>query len=386
MNGAATLGRGSNDMRPSFKFATLGGCAALMILQGCALHARRIWTPQPVPAQRAEIFYATDRTVTNAGEKSCPAGERSTGPAFGLDRDLDGSLRFGRFDIEVPQNHHLGELIPYKPLPECTTEASLPIYLNGPQPLASEDFWKSLNDSLQRASSKQILVFIHGYNFGFDEAALWAAQLRADLKFDGPLILYSWPSHGARLDYLADEESVAWSAPHLTQFLLELAARVPGAEIQFLAHSMGNRAIVTALDQIAVDHCSPPVHLFGQLVFAAPDIDSDVFRQSVPHILPCVEHATLYVSAKDQALSASARLHQYPRAGHSEFDLVVLPGMDTVDVTLVDETKYHHDYFLQDRNVLVDLFQVLREDLPASQRFGLYHTAEKNDLHWRLQP
>src|SRR5216110_2232101 len=49
------------------------------------------------------------------------------------------------------------------------------------------------------------------------------AQLWFDLKFDGAAILYSWPSKGSLSEYMADETSVEWTAPHLKKFLEEIA-------------------------------------------------------------------------------------------------------------------------------------------------------------------
>jgi esterase/lipase superfamily enzyme len=376
-------------MMPSFsKYAAAGVILTTVWLTGCAIHARRTWSLQPVPAHTIDVFYATDRATQAATSQSpCPAGKHPLSPPiFTTDRGPDAPPSLGRYSIEIPRDHRLGELLPYHPRPACTSAASFPILLTGPQAMLPEEFWRSLQDSLAPLTRKKVLLFIHGYNFEFDEAAEWAAQLRADLSFDGPVILYSWPSHGARLDYLADGENVAWSAPHLKQFLVELAARLPGIEINILAHSMGTRALVAALDSIAAEQRAAPLPLFGQIVFAAPDMDSDVFREKVPPLLRFVGHATLYVSARDEALKTSARLHRYPRAGHSALDLVVLPGMDTIDVTTVDESKYHHNYFLLDRTVLVDLFQIFRDGLPAADRFGLYRVQIGDEVHWRLQP
>ena len=38
------------------------------------------------------------------------------------------------------------------------------------------------------------LVFVHGFNVRYQEAVLRAAQINYDLKYQGPIILFSWPA------------------------------------------------------------------------------------------------------------------------------------------------------------------------------------------------
>ncbi len=85
---------------------------------------------------------------------------------------------------------------------------------------------------------------------------------------------------------------------------------------------------------------------FGQIIFAAPDVDADVFRQLVPPVLSLAERVTLYM-ASDLALRIPGWLFAYPRAGDSEPELVLVNGMDTVDVTGADDSRMRHDYFLE---------------------------------------
>jgi esterase/lipase superfamily enzyme len=39
----------------------------------------------------------------------------------------------------------------------------------------------------------QALIFVHGYNMSFDNAARRAAQIAYDINFDGATFLFSWP-------------------------------------------------------------------------------------------------------------------------------------------------------------------------------------------------
>ena len=53
-------------------------------------------------------------------------------------------------------------------------------------------------------ADRNMLVYIHGFNTSFDDAQRRAAQLGFDLKVPGITALYSWPSRGNLIAYLAD--------------------------------------------------------------------------------------------------------------------------------------------------------------------------------------
>ena len=61
----------------------------------------------------------------------------------------------------------------------------------------------------------QALVFVHGYNNGFDDALFRTAQIAYDLKYDGAPFLYSWPSGAGIAGYPYDRESAQQAEPYL---------------------------------------------------------------------------------------------------------------------------------------------------------------------------
>ena len=80
------------------------------------------------------------------------------------------------------------------------------------------------------------------------------------------------------------------------------------------------------------------------------------------------ERVTLYASSNDEALRLSKKLHGYPRAGEAGRDIVILPGMDTVDCTAVDTSLLGHSYYGDSGSVLSDIVEVLEDAKPADQR------------------
>lgn len=55
---------------------------------------------------------------------------------------------------------------------------------------------------------RHAVVFIHGYNVSFDQAALRCAQLGADLGLPGITAFFSWRSRGTLRGYIEDEASI----------------------------------------------------------------------------------------------------------------------------------------------------------------------------------
>ena len=131
-----------------------------------------------------------------------------------------------------------------------------------------------------------------------------------------------------------------------------------------------------------------------EIVFAAPDVDSDTFREFVTHFntvtasfdVPRMPHLTLYACGVDSALDLSRRIHKLRRAGDARDGIVVVTPMDTIEVTQVvlEDTRddvVGHAYFCSNRAVIADLNGlVLRGAAPP--RFGLKRI--ENSSYWRL--
>src|SRR5581483_4228092 len=116
--------------------------------------------------------------------------------------------------------------------------------------------YENLAATIGESENRQALVFIHGYNVTFNDAVRRTAQIAYDLAFDVTPILYSWPSQGKLHGYPADENTIEWTVPQLTVFLTELAQAAGATTIHLVAHSMGNRALVKALERLATNHAA----------------------------------------------------------------------------------------------------------------------------------
>ena len=210
------------------------------------------------------------------------------------------------------------------------------------EPVSVEDFKQELKYQVESVAWPEALVFVHGYNVSFENAARRTAKLAYDVKFGGLAAFYSWPSNGHTLAYTWDEESAEYTVEHLKEFL-ELLAKTEGLRrIHVVAHSMGNRCVLSALkEKVNFGECG-----LDQCVFAVPDVDRERFGRDVRRLTAAdvaagdqIGRVTLYASGNDRALNASQKAHRFPRAGDARGGVLLVEGIDSVDASLL-ETDY----------------------------------------------
>ncbi|WP_253156304.1 alpha/beta hydrolase [Stieleria tagensis] len=305
-----------------------------------------------------------------------------------------GSLVKGICSVTVPDTHQVGvverpSLLKF----EIHENQKDHIVLTSAIELPADEFSQALAQTVAASPQQDMLVFIHGYNVDFESAVQRTAQISVDLPFEGVPVCYSWPSQGTLLGYTVDENNAAWTQTHLKQFLLELANESGARSINVVAHSMGNRPTTGAMQQIAWEqqhaaevNQTDPRMLFDRVVLAAPDVDADLFRRDLaPALSDIAKQVTLYASSDDQALVASKQVHGYPRAGESGVNVVVVPGIETVDVSGIDLSLLGHSYYGDNRSMLYDLYEVVRERIPAANRQLLTPRSFGELTYWQLQ-
>ena len=297
-----------------------------------------------------------------------------------------GMLTRGVCEVTVPVSHDRGIVERPSMLRfEFREDQDRHIVLTSAVEMQSDDFYRELTSNVSDAPQRDLLVFIHGYNVDFESAVQRTAQIAVDLPFEGVPVCYSWPSQGKLLSYSIDENNAQWTVTHLREFLLELAKESGADSINVVAHSMGNRAMTMAMQQIQHRRGQHDVPLFDRVVLAAPDVDADHFRRDlVPPLLRVANQVTLYASSDDRALIASKKVHGYPRAGESGEDLVVVPGVETVDVSGIDLSLLGHSYYGDNESMLRDLYEVVRARLPAPRRQSLIARQIGELTYWQL--
>jgi esterase/lipase superfamily enzyme len=156
-------------------------------------------------------------------------------------------------------------------------------------------------------TSRDVLVFVHGFNVSYDEARWRLAQIVADGGFAGVPVLFTWPSRSKILAYGADKENATASRDALEKLLQDIAQAPGVGRVHVLAHSMGTWLAMEALRQSAIAGRADLGGHIGEVMLAAPDIDVDVFRGQMARIGQ-VTRVSVFAASDDRALSVSSTL------------------------------------------------------------------------------
>ena len=322
----------------------------------------------PSQNSHVDVFYATNR------ERD---GNTSAAVGFGGER---GEPSFGRCEVM------------FKPIPMMDMVApALPFYVPSEtnrvrvsEQTDQDAFWARVLAEAGRTRSGSVVLFIHGYNYGFDRTCRMAAELARDLDGGALLIMFSWPANGLATDYVSDQADLEWSVPFLAGFIAQAGDRIGPDRVQLLAHSLGSRGLIFALQRLRADRGEAPV--IGKLVLLAPDFDTQVFVELLPRLRPMTGGITLYASGNDTPLKVSRQLSGYPRLGEGAEYLTLAEGMETIDVTSIGLYQlFGHEYFFYHPQVVSDLVELLIGGRPASERSGLLKRERDGLVYWEIE-
>lgn len=279
--------------------------------------ARRPWRWVVLPALLALAACATRpepalQVVEGqlAGENATPVElfavtTRRPSPDEGLRFSGERTLmpRFARMVISVPKNRPTGEI----QWPDGTTADPAGAFrARAFEQLEIDAFRQRLGQSIGRKRERHVLIFVHGYNTRFDEAAFRLAQIVHDSGAEVTPVLFSWASWASVGAYPYDRESATLGRDSL-EALIERTAAQPGVtQVSILAHSMGGFLTLESLRQMVIRRGTLPPKL-RNVMLAAPDVDVDV-AMAQGRVIRQARHrpqVTLFVSTDDKALSAA---------------------------------------------------------------------------------
>jgi len=245
-------------------------------------------------------------------------------------------------------------------------------------------FWKELGEAAGRTSSGYVVLFVHGYNYAFERTCRMAAQMQRNLQGKATVVAFSWPSNGLPSDYVRDQADIEWSVPLLASFMERLGEFIGTTNVQVVAHSLGSRGVIFALQRLAARQVERPA--IGNLVLLAPDFDSWTFVDLLPGFLPLSGHISLYASANDTPLRFSRQLSGYPRLGEAGEYLTVFEGIDTIDVSSAGRYQFTgHEYFYFHPRVTADLVTLLGTGARAADRSGLKPKMRDGVRYWEFK-
>jgi esterase/lipase superfamily enzyme len=231
--------------------------------------------------------------------------------------------------------------------------------LGGIEPVSGE-----VSDLLAQAGGgPDVLIYVHGFKQTFETAALDAAYLSDGIKFRGQTMAFSWPSKAGLFDYAYDRDSAMWSRDGFERVLRSIVAAPGGGRVHIVAHSMGTMLTLESLRQLHARYGDTVADRIGAVVFAAPDIDMDVFSSAINRIGPLARKITVITATNDRALALSGKLAGgMTRVGAAEKAAIEQLGVRVIDASETGWGIINHDLFLSNAEVR----QVIRRSIDTA--------------------
>ncbi len=393
----------------------LGAALALLVfLPGCASQGRQLMPmpnlyagahapelfaglPDELMNNQADILYLTDREPEFNDEGRLEYGSgRSRSVAFGsaivtikpemsweeLEQASLAPDRSVKLTLELTTIEELGRFAPTPPDIVVVDNQSRvdPEFITAMNQ-AAKSFRQEVQRRLERASSRDVVMFIHGFNETFDDAAFTLAELWHYLGREHVPILYTWPAGlGGPAGYIYDRESGEFTIYHLKSMLRELNSIQDIQRIHIIAHSRGTDVVSTAFRELAIEARASKSEMFrkfqrSHLVLAAPDLDMDVVSQRIvaEQLGRKTKNITIYTSQTDMAIGLAERFFKSAkrigRLGMEDMqtgDLLSLEnieGLVIIEVEQAKSQKVGHSYFHNDAAAGSDLILTIRYNL-----------------------
>lgn len=320
------------------------------------------------------VYYATDRQrVTDMKARSI---------SYGVVPDSPSRLEYGDCQIVIPRQRPPATTAGNLASSAASSGVAAAIECREIRPLFVNRFWSELSETILQSPQRDVLVFVHGYRTTFEQGACRGGLLAVDLPFDGVVVCYSWPSVGAARNYGRDERQLEGTIRNLAKFLTALSNHLGSqARISVIAENMGSRALMQAVAMMPRNvRTSRP---FQHIVLAAPDVGIDKFPTLAARCAEAARHMTLYASKVDEAMVAARTFHTVQRAGDASSPVIV-PGVDTIDLSETSAPWLASVDASSNRLVLDELFQVLKLDKPPQQRPSLQASKHNGKTFWRF--
>ena len=361
--------------------------------------------PKDWHQSRMKLVYATDRKPKENEDGSFGYGSgRSASLAFGTVLiEINGNPSWEEFTaLSLDSNRskelklHMGDISEAGRLPPTPHPASMvdgKIQINPDRLAEAREIEARMNAGISRILAetprKEVLLFIHGYNNSFADAAYDLAELWHFLGRKHLPVLYTWPAGHEGLSgirgYNYDRESGEFSIYHLKQFLKSLGRMDEIEKIHIIAHSRGTDVLVSALREIFLEIRAegrdPEEELrIANVVLAAPDLDYEVVLQRVvaEFLDADVGLATIYTSPADKAIRISEWLYgSVARIGRMKGSVAesalteeqIIAIRDNSSVQFIEfrgkTDKVGHGYFSSSAAVSSDLIMLINTGAEA---------------------
>ncbi|WP_245486193.1 alpha/beta hydrolase, partial [Mesorhizobium sp. M5C.F.Ca.IN.020.29.1.1] len=285
------------------------------------LNTTAVTVPASDIAATHEIFVATTRKKATKDPRQVFDGDRSP------------TTSFASVEVTVPKVHQVGAIERVRSSANSNpakdfTATEVEFYEGAPQ------FAKAVGADIAMRGDRA-LVFVHGFNNGFDDGIYRLTQIAHDTKYPGTPVLFSWASSGKTTGYIYDKESANAARDDLEE-TLRMLAKTKAKSIDIIAHSMGTWVTMEALRQLAITGDRNLSDKLGYVILASPDIDVDVFKKQMIRYGKPDKPFAILLSGDDRALRLSSLISgDKPRVG----DYGDAADLASYGVSVIDLTK-----------------------------------------------
>jgi esterase/lipase superfamily enzyme len=250
------------------------------------------------------------------------------------------------------------------------------------QPMKPTQFREELRAAVKNAPEPTVFVFVHGFLRPFSRVTEQVADFANVAGFAGVPVMWSWPSTNNPARYTVDETNVKWAQQGLSRFLREILEESGAERVHLVGHSLGCRGLSTVMLQKIIPD-GVDLGSVGEFVLLAPDIDREIFRRDLgPALVAAGLRVSLYTSSNDKAMASAMAIHGYRRAGDSSAGPLLVPGVETIDVTSANHSFLGHSYFGEGEMVAQDLGLLLNEGQSAAHRPGMDRVEKQEGHYW----
>lgn len=320
-------------------------------------------------------LFATNRTF-----------QSTTSDPYGMFADTRGDqLTLGSAYVRIPRSGDTFDIEPDNLTRIALAEQPLvPSALLENQVLDREEFSNRARTATSRAGD-DVLLYVHGYNVDFVDAAIHTAQFSYDIGFSGLTYFYSWPARGDVATYVADVESLHASRRYLQEMLNLLLYTTPAANIYLVAHDTGAHLLARSLRDVIATQ--PVVRSrIREIILVVPDIGVTEFKRELAPALGS-EDSPITVYASDSAvLDLPRSVSTDALVGDTRNGIVIANGIETVDASGLKTTFDSHSSYSDRRTVVSDIWNLVQFGSRASFRRDLTTVYAPQGTYWRFRP
>lgn len=380
-----------------------------LLITGCSSHKTLTLMPTPVlyqdssidpfahlsPAQQittTQVFFATNRAP------------KFTEGRLKYGNVLDSNIHLGKATISMGATNNDWDTL-YKTSLSIEKSEPIPIKVDkiieqaviSGKPTRSytnltpqlQNFLDAVNAELAEALDKEIMIYVHGTKVDFSNSTILTAEIDHFAGRDFIGFAFAWPSHQNILSYLlgTDVRRALDSSPALENLIIFLSENTAAEHINILSYSAGGKVSSKALyelrqtfNELDSKQLKDKFRL-GSVVYAAADVEVDIFLERLPAISEMAEQVVITVSDNDNALKAAKRyMGGDYRAGtleaeEIEEDFIVrkhLSNVEIIDVSYGKDVRgfdiIGHHYWYRHPWMSSDIIFLMRTDLPPHRR------------------